>query len=97
MLKGDGNNAEPHGFVNVKKPEGGRLPWWWKRNRSDYGTLPNAFTFWFDSLEEAERLLRSDAALDSCYRANVELMRRDASMYRRYSNQYPVEAILEGI
>lgn len=97
ILKADADCEEPHGFVNVKKPEGGRLPLWLKRERNEYGTLPKAHSLWFDSLEEAGRLLARRTALDACYRANAELMRRGASMYRRYNNPYLTQAILEGI
>lgn len=54
-------------------------------------------TLYFENLTEADRLLRDKRALDSCYRANAELMRRGASMYRRYTNPYLVKDILRGL
>jgi hypothetical protein len=51
-------------------------------------------TSWSSSLE---RLLKDETALDCCYRANAELMRRGASMYRRFNNPYLVKDILAGI
>ena len=48
-------------------------------------------------MQEAEKLLRKERTLDCCYRANAELMRRGASMYRRYNNPYLTQAILEKI
>lgn len=97
VVKGDGSSPEPFGFVNVKRPEGGRLPSWHNCFVAEYGTLPNAFTLYFESLEEGNRLLHKKRALDACYRANAELMRRGASMYRRFNNSYLVADILKGI
>ena len=94
FVKGDEANPEPCGFVNVKKPEGGKLPRWWYKGRPQYGTLPNCTALYFDSMGEADKLLRDDRTLDCCYRANAELMRRGASMYRRFNNPYLVKAIL---
>ena len=97
FFKGDASNPEPFGFVNVKRPEGGRLPLWWNKKRNEYGSLSKCMTLYFENLAEADRLLRDERALDSCYRANAELMRRGASMYRRYTNPYLVEDILQGL
>ncbi|MBQ9043199.1 MAG: GIY-YIG nuclease family protein [Eggerthellaceae bacterium] len=95
FVKGDDENPEPWGFVNVKQPEGGKLPRWPSRIRSKYGTLPKCVTFTFDSMQEANKLLKDERALDCCYRANAELMRKGASMYIRYNNPYLTQAILE--
>lgn len=97
FVKGDDINPDPCGFVNVKKPEGGKLPMWFKRLNLEYGTLPKCVTLAFDSMREANTLLRNNRTLDCCYRANAELMRRGASMYGRYNNPYLVEDILRGI
>lgn len=97
ILKGDDVNPEPFGFVNMKNPEDGRLPEWPKRSPNDYGTLPNAVAMFFDSIEEGVRLLHEQYSLDGCYRANAELMRRGASMYRRFNNPYLVEDILRSM
>jgi len=94
IFKGEPDDAGPSGFVNVKQPEGGALPKWRKRYRQDYGTLPNAIGLYFDTLEEADRLLHRQDALEACYRANAELLRRGASMYRRFNNPYLVEDLL---
>ena len=59
--------------------------------------LHNSTTLAFDDMGEAFRLLRQPRTLDCCYRANAELMRRGASMYRQYNNPYLVEDILAGL
>ncbi len=73
------------------------MPLWWNKKRNEYGSLPKCMTLYFENLTEADRLLRDKRALDSCYRANAELMRRGASMYRRYTNPYLVKDILRGL
>lgn len=84
------------GFINTKKPEGGRLPKGIERHRGDYGTLPKCYQLCFPDLESMRRALNDEVVLDCCYRANAELMRRGTSMYKRYNNPYLVEAILNG-
>lgn len=79
VRKGDDYDPRPLGFVNMKLPEGGKLPTWQDCGVPDYGTLPNAIAMRFDTLEEGERLLHAEHALDACYRANSELIRRGAS------------------
>ena len=95
VLKGECYGAYgPCGFVNVKRTAEGRLPRGRWPIHAQYATLPNAYHIDFDNLDSLERLFRSEIALDCCYRANAELMRRGASMYRRYNNPYLVEDIL---
>ena len=73
------------------------MPAWLKKRRAEYGTLQNCVMLRFDGMREADRLLHDKRALDCCYRANAELMRRGASMYRRFNNPYLVREILSRI
>lgn len=86
-----------HGFVNMKRNSKGNLPRGRWHYRTHYGTLPNSYGIRFKDLRSLERLLKDETALDCCYRANAELMRRGASMYRRFNNPYLVKDILAGI
>lgn len=79
VRKGDDYDPRPLGFINMKLPESGKLPTWQDCGVPDHGTLPNAITMRIDTLEEGERLLHAEHALDACYRANAELIRRGAS------------------
>jgi len=93
VLKGDA----PNGFANVKRDADGKLPRGRWKHRASYGTLPDAYRIDFRDLDDLDKLLGDATALDCCYRANAELMRRGASMYRRFNNPYLVEDILRGI
>ena len=93
VLKGD----TPYGFVNMKRNADSKLPKWHLHHRTYYGTLPGGYRIGFASLHSLSKLLDDEIALDCCYRANAELMRRGASMYRRFNNPYLTEAILEGL
>ena len=75
VLKDD----RPRGFVNVKRSEEGKLPRLRWRHRASYGTLPGAYRIDFRDLADLGRLLEDGTALDCCYRANAELMRRGPS------------------
>lgn len=97
LFKAGEAHPDPCGFVNVKRPEGGRLPLWPKRLRHTYKALRNSTTLVFDDMGEAFRLLHQPRTLDCCYQANAELMRRGASMYQQYNNPYLVEDILAGL
>lgn len=85
------------GFINVKRNEGGKLPRWWRRKRTEYGTLSNVYAMSFHSQKQLDKLLLRPHMFDCCYRANAELMRRGVSMYGRYNNPYLVANILEAI
>lgn len=87
----------PHGFVNVKRDANDKLPKGRRKSRAYYGTLPDAYQIDFRDFDDLGKLLGDGTALDCCYRANAELMRRGASMYRRFNNPYLVEGILEGL
>lgn len=68
----------------------------WKY-RVTYGTLPETYQVDFADMHDLGKLLRSQTALDYCYRANAELMWCGASMNKRFNNPYLVEGILKGV
>lgn len=96
ILKG-GDEHGIKGFINMKRDKNGRLPRWKHSIKAIYGTLPKAYSMFFESQERLDRLLGRPHTLDCCYRANAELMRRGASMYGRFNNPYLVIDILEEI
>ena len=59
-----------------------------------YDNLRNCLHLNRYDLDSLQEVLMSERMLDCCYRVNSELMRKGASMMKRYNNPYLVEAIL---
>lgn len=85
----------PWGFINVKPDADMLIPGWQDIELGYYENLRNCVRLKFENLDAMDFLLASDRMLDCCYRVNSELMRKGASMMRRYNNPYLVEAILD--
>lgn len=85
----------PWGFINAK-PDADMMVFAWSQiELSSYTNLRNCIAYTFDDLDAMNYALSSDRMLDCCYRVNSELMRKGASMMKRYNNPYLIEAILE--
>ena len=84
----------PWGFINIKPEEDLMVPDWCDVELGYYENLRTCIRFMFNNLNEMAFVLSISKMLDCCYRVNSELMRKGASMMRRYNNPYLVEAIL---
>lgn len=91
------NKNRIYGFLNLKRSESGKLPPFWKRRRNHYGTLSNCYSMHFKSISQLKKTLENKIILECCYRANAELMRKGATMYKRFNNPYLVMDILNAI
>ena len=96
----------PWGFVNMREMDSlGRKVC--RRFRSfshgfhiwpaDYQAARGVSRVQFDGLRELSALLSRKDFLDSCYRLNIELMRKGPTMFSRFDNPPLVRAILSAV